>query len=230
MRTESRKSRRPAPTPDVSDTKRLPSQERKTDAPSSESGQQASRQPDAPAAPDSISSRLPPIALLPDGRIDAEKLRSSTKEKLKVAFSDPELASKIGVSAPAATDSDEGKMFATYVAPAIFGALNSLLVSLPRRYGFTAEASQVMAFNEAEVAQMSPLAGRVLQKHMGGKSKYQEELMLATMVLSGIMGKITLLEKQATVLRLQRQQPSPAATTPAADADAAQVEPTQPAS
>jgi len=225
MRTESRKARRPAPTPDLSESKRVPAAGPKPDAPSSESGNQASRQPDAPAAPDSISSRLPPIALTENGKIDVAKLRSGTKEKLKIAISDPELASALGISAPAVADSDETKMFATYVAPAIFGALNSVLVSVPRRYGFTAEASQVMAFNEAEVAQMAPLAGRVLQKHMGGKSKYQEELMLATMMLSGIMGKITLLEKQATVLRLQRQQPAPAATTPTTEA---QVEPQQP--
>jgi len=42
----------------------------------------------------------------------------------------------------------------------------------------------------------------VLAKHLGGKSKYQDEYMLAAMVLMGIMGKVTLLEKSASVTRL----------------------------
>ncbi len=72
-----------------------------------------------------------------------------------------------------------------------------------------------MAFEPAEINDLKPLAGKVLAKHLGGKSKYQDEYMLAAMVLMGIMGKVTLLEKSAQVHRLVPR--APVAAEPVAE-------------
>lgn len=216
MRTGTRK-RRPATSPDDTDAKRLTVAGPEADPLSTDSGSSGDVARATPAENDSISSRLPPISVTKNGLIDVEKLRSGTKERLKVALSDPDLGLKLGIAPLKTASDDDAKMMAQYVAPALFGALNALLTSFPRRYGYTAEAAQVMAFDGTEIAQMAPQTGKVLAKYLGGQSKYQDEMLLGVMVLSGIMAKVTLLEKQATVLRLQRTPPATAATTPAAD-------------
>lgn len=215
MRTQSRKRQRPAPSPDETEKNALTGAGPAAQTLSSDSESSGDEARTRSASVDSITNRLPPIALTADDRIDVSKLRSNTKERLKKALADPKLASELGISAPSASTGDEAKMFTEHVAPALFGALNSLLVSFPRRYGYTAEQAQVMAFDAGEIASMAPLAGKVLAKHVGVGGKYQEELLLATVVLSGIMAKVTLLEKTATVLRLQRTQPTVATTTAA---------------
>ncbi len=153
------------------------------------------------------------IRLTENGFFDVEKMRSGVKSKLKTAFSDPELATKLSqlgiTSGPSVPDSsDETKIFTEQVAPAIYGALNSILVAAPRRFGYTAESCASMAFTDAEVKNMAPLTGKVLAKHLGGRSKYQEEYLLATMVLMGIMGKCSLLEKPSAPTRLVPRVPS----------------------
>lgn len=214
MRTESRKRRRPAPAPDDLDTKAVPGAGPKPLTPSSESASPGTGAGADVAPGPAPRQALPPIALTPDGRIDLEKVRPATRERLKKAFDDADLHAALGLTKPAATvNEDESAVFASHVAPALYNALNALLTAFPRRYGYTAEAAQVMAFSTEEVQHLAPLTGKVLAKHLGGRSKYQDEFLLATMVLSGIMAKVTLLEKQATVLKLQRDNTKAAAST-----------------
>lgn len=204
MRKESRK-RRPAPSPQVSESYEVTGSRPEPSALSGVSDTKGAEQTDAARENEPNSSDRVTIRLTENGFFDVDRMRSSVKTRLKAAFADPELGSKLGVSVPgahASSEVDEPKFFAEQVAPAIFNALNSILVAVPRRFGYTAEAASVMAFEPAEVANMAPLAGKVLAKHLGGKSKYQDEYMLAAMIVMGIMGKVTLLEKQAAVHRL----------------------------
>lgn len=144
-------------------------------------------------------------------------MRSGVKTRLKAAFSDPELSTKLGIAPPssaASSDADEQRIFTEQVVPALYGALNAILVAAPRRFGYSAEASSVMAFSRDEIAGFAPLTGKVLAKHLGGRSKYQEEYLLATTILLGIMGKVSMLEKQARVIALT---PRPSADEPRAE-------------
>lgn len=202
MRKESRK-RRPAPSSASSEVTGLREQDREPAVLSTGAAEDQTRSRPAPGAePESITDRLPSLRLTPEGFFDVDRMRASAKSKLKTALTDPAIAEKLGIAAPSGAAPDEAKMFSDSVAPALFHALNSILVAVPRRYGYTAEQSQVMAFTPPEVAQMAPLTGKVLAKHLGGKSKYQDEYLLAAMVLMGIMGKITLLEKSAQVIHM----------------------------
>jgi hypothetical protein len=174
-------------------------------------------QTDARAENESISSDRVTIRLAENGFIDVDRMRSSVKTRLKAAFSDPNLAAKLGLE-PIASDAPSGgaerKLFTEQVAPAIFNALNSILTAVPRRFGYTAEQAAVMAFEPHEIDGMTPLAGKVLEKHLGGKSKYQDEYMLAAMIVMGILGKVTLLEKAASVHRLVPRTASEPAAEP----------------
>lgn len=85
-----------------------------------------------------------------------------------------------------------------------YDALNSLMIGLARRQGYTAEQSQVLAFTSAEKEALAPLTAKVANKWIP-VGKYQEELMLALMITTTIAGKLTLLRRSAQVIQMAKR-------------------------
>jgi hypothetical protein len=164
----------------------------------------ANENPSDAAAAEAVSNgqRLS-VQLDEGGRIAWDRMRPATREQLTKVLSDPAVAQQLGTAAPGAASAPG--LESTMLAGVIYNAASSLMVALARRSGYTAEQASVLSFNSAEVEQLAPLTGKVLDKWLPA-GKYQDELMLALALTATVGGKISMLRKSATVIQMAPQQ------------------------
>lgn len=136
----------------------------------------------------------------PDGTIDAERLRSSSREALRKAFSDPSLPSALGIaSASTNSSTSEDAAIMQQIASGLYDGVSALSIALARRAGFSIEQARVLVFTPDEKTVLAEPTARVINKYFpdfGGK--YRDELMLA-FLLTNIMGaKIMMLRSSVS--------------------------------
>lgn len=145
------------------------------------------------------SDTLPRLSIpVRNGSIAWDQMRDTTKDKLRALLAN-EPASTI---APDAGGFDDG------LCAVLYGALSSVAVAVARKQGYPREAAAVLAFTPDEIATLSPLTAKVLNKWIP-LGKYGDEMQLALALSGVVIGKAMQLQRSAQVLSLA---PQPTAT------------------
>ena len=143
-----------------------------------------------------VSPRLS-IPLTSDGFFDLATMQGKTKEKLLKALTDPALGSSLG-DVPKVTSNDQ---FPPEICGVLYDSLSALMIAIARRAGYAGdEAARALIFTGDEKAALSGRTSKVLNKHLSGAfGKYQDEIMLATLIGTMVSGKVSQLRKPASV-------------------------------
>lgn len=161
-------------------------------------------EPAAPSAP-----RLS-LQLTEDGkRIAFDRMRPQTREQLRTVFNDSTFQKEFDL-APAQGGTADASIDSASLAGVLYGGLSTIMVGLAQRSGYTREQAAVLGFTGAEVEQLAPITGKVLDKYLPS-GKYQDELLLGLMLTTVISGKLALLKKSAAVVHMVPPTPSRAA-------------------
>lgn len=164
-------------------------------------------EPAAPAS-DAATPLTPRLSVQLDehGGIAWERMRPDTRTKLEAALRAGGVSS--GVDGPhVARAGVVVDSFPPAMAETIYDSLSSLLVGLARRGGHTVEQAQVLAFNTQEKASLVPATCRVLDKYSASLGKYQEEILLGVLLTTIISGKLALLKRSASVIKMAPNTP-----------------------
>jgi len=153
------------------------------------------------------------LPLNEDGTIDTESMRSTTRERLKTAFSDPSLAGKLGLQSEQPRSAET--LFTPMVCSILYEAASGVAMAIAvSRGGYTPEQASVLKFTRDEVETLAPLTGRVLDKWIPSSAKYQDEAMLALALFGIINGKLAMLRRPASVIHMVPDQPQSPETRP----------------
>lgn len=172
------------------------------------------RPPRAPEADESGETEQAPtgkrlgIQVDADGRIEWDRLRASTREELRVMFSDPRVASELGVAPRAAASG--GTTIDGATVGMLYGALGSLMVGAAKAFGYPDDQALTMQFTAEERDALLTPTSRVLEKYAGSLGEWEDEIMLTFALGSIITAKITGLKKPAKVIKLAERGNTPA--------------------
>jgi len=157
------------------------------------------------------------FAVGPDGKpINPDRLRSNTRDALRVAYADEAFLKAIGVKSD---DDAESDALMSIVSAAALDITSVLMLLGARRAGYSVEHAKILAFTPQEKAQLNAPVARVVRKYLpdiGGK--YRDEIMLAIALTNVIGQKIILLRETvaaertrtgSTVAPAPQQQPQP---------------------
>jgi len=209
MRKTSRR-RRPTQAPErVTDT--APAVVGRPDDLPSEPRDRASESSDVVAEFPSPVERVT-LPLTSSGRLDLDRVRASTREKLTRMLDDPDLSAKLGIapqreaSAPAVFDAS--------ICGVLYDAIGRVLALVVIRSGFPPDQAGAMLFTADEKAALAGPTGKVLDKYLGSSTlKYQDEIALCLALGSVLTGKLGQLKKPGTVIdaadRFPQQPPAP---------------------
>lgn len=193
MRITSRRKRRSAPVPETA-----AEPVKQAEASPEPQAQQASGQTDAERTTGRVG-----IPFNADGTIDFDSMRNATKERLRVAFKDPTLASKLGIESSAAAP---GAMkipmaFFEKAADIIHDTIGKLAVVAVVRQGYPADQAMTMLLTADDKAMLNPLAAQALDDWCPAiEGKYQSLALLGAGYISVFMTKFTALKKPADIL------------------------------
>jgi hypothetical protein len=84
----------------------------------------------------------------------------------------------------------------------LYGSLGSLMVSVARSKGYTAEQANVLIFTPEEKAALVDPTSKVLAKYSGALGKWQDEIALTVMLGMVLTGKLSALRKTAPVIEM----------------------------
>lgn len=132
-----------------------------------------------------------------DGTIDAESLRTSTKQSLRTALLDPNLSAALGVSSVAPQDT---KMLAQLTG-GLFDGLSLIAVALAQRVGYDASQAAIVALTPDDKDVLAEPTAKVIDKYfpdLGGK--YRDEIMLCLALTNVVAAKVLLLRSGARIL------------------------------
>lgn len=155
-------------------------------------------------SPESETQRVS-FSVRADGTIDADSLRSATREKLRKVFTDPALPSALGIAAPASAQSVEDAAVMQSIAGGLYDGLSALSIALARRAGYTIEQARVLVFTTEEKTALADPTARVIDKYFpdfGGR--YRDEIMLAFLLTNIMGGKIMMLRAAGSVVASPR--------------------------
>lgn len=165
--------------------------------------------PPVDATPKIVDHDLAPRLSIPlskdKGRIAYDKMQDKTRGELRRVLSDPELADRLGVTAPGVTAPGGGsKAFPPELCGVAFDAISMLIVALAKNK--QVDRAELLAFTDADKAILNPKAALLLDKYVPNSlGTYQLEMEFGLALLGVIAGKLAIL----------RAQPAPAAVTPA---------------
>jgi len=138
------------------------------------------------------------FALNPDGTVDFESMRSSTREKLRQVYSDPATAKALGL-VPESTPTVN--IFNPAMVAGMYGLLGTIETAiLPKFFPKVPEHlfRQVFTYTPQEVELLTPPTARVLNKYCSAWFlKWQDEIALATLLSTMTLQKVTLLNALA---------------------------------
>lgn len=150
-----------------------------------------------PVADDTTIKRLS-FPLKADGTIDAESLRTSTKESLRRVLMDPALGEALGVQQAQNT---EDAALLRGVVGGVYQAFNPIAIAMAKRAGYSDAQALVAAFTSADIDRLADPTAKVIDKHfpnLGGK--YRDEIMLCLAIAGVIAAKIQLLRAGARMM------------------------------
>ena len=152
-----------------------------------------------------LGSRLS-VQLDGDGRIAWDRMRADTKDKLVAAAAgDATLTGNVLPFTPKAAT----EKFPPQLAEVLYDSLSVMMMGLAQRGGYSQDEAAVLAFQPNEKAALVPPTLAVLDKYNASLGQYQEEIVLGTLLVTIITGKLTLLRKRAEI----REFPSGAQVT-----------------
>lgn len=159
--------------------------------------------PVAPTATEqeSATQRLS-LPVTSDGRIDVARLRAKSKSALRHALSDPALPVALGITSSdsPAVDSAEAALVMKQITAALFTGVSAVSVAFAMRSGYPPRAASAMMWNPDDVAAVTPLTSKVIQKRLMPllSDEWRDEAILAYQVVSIIGAKVMLLREAAT--------------------------------
>lgn len=173
------------------------------EAASESSARLASEQPDERAT----GSRLG-VPFNADGTIDTEAMRTSTRDRLRAALSDPTLASRLGMEqAPAAQSIKVPAILFERAAALLSDTVGKLAVVAVARQGYPVDQALSMLMSADDHAVLDPLIVKALDDWCPViEGKYVSLYMLGAGALSVFAPKYIALRKPATVHPFPQQQ------------------------
>lgn len=155
-----------------------------------------------PPEGEKIAPRLS-VQLDEHGSIAWDRMRPETRDKLRAALQSPGGANVVPFERPAAGPAATSEPGAQSIPPelceVLYDSLSALMMGLARRQGYTVEQVPVLAFTPQEKNALVPATVKVLDKYGASLGKYQEEIVLGTLLTTIITGKLSLLRKTAEV-------------------------------
>jgi len=134
------------------------------------------------------------VTLDDHGRIDWERMRPDTRDKLRIA---------IGGTGPSdAPGRAKGESFPPELCEVLYDSLSMLLMGLAQRGGYTREQSGVLGFTAEDKHALVPATKKVLDKYDASLGVYQEEIMLGVLLTTIVSGKLALLKKSTQVIEM----------------------------
>jgi len=127
--------------------------------------------------------------------VNPDRLRTPTKDALRIALQDEDFLKAIGVKSP---DDAEEEFLLSVISDGAYDVVSVLLMLGARRAGYAPEHARVLAFTPDEKAKLNAPTGKVIKKYLpsiGGK--YRDEIMLAIALTNVIGAKIMLLRETA---------------------------------
>src|SRR5688572_6619935 len=103
----------------------------------------------APAEPtaDAANTKRVSFAMKADGTFDVESMRSSNKEALRAALSDPSLSAALGITG---TSSENDTRLLETITGGLYDGLSFVGVALAKRAGYSDAQAAIAAFTEKE--------------------------------------------------------------------------------
>jgi len=147
-----------------------------------------------------------------DGTLDDESIRSATKEKLRIVFSDPHLAEKLGIDRPTSSSPDAMKIpiaFFEKAADMIHDTIGKLAVVAVVRNGYPLDEAKAMLLTDEDKKILNPLAAQALDDWCPSiEGKYQSLALLGAGYISIFGSKFASMKKPGEVIQFpQAQQP-----------------------
>jgi hypothetical protein len=133
-----------------------------------------------------------------DGTFDVESMRSSNKDALRTALSDPSLAASLGIAST--QDANDARLLTT-ITGGLFDGLSFVSVALAKRAGYSDSQAAIAAFTPDEKDVLAEPTAKVINKwfpDIGGK--YRDEIMLCLALTNVIGAKILLLRSGAQMM------------------------------
>lgn len=133
-----------------------------------------------------------------DGTFDFDSMRSSNKEALKKALSDPSLSSSLGLTS---TQGANDTRLLEAITGGLFDGLSFVSVAFAKRAGYSDQQAALAAFTDKEKEMLAGPTVDVANKYfpdIGGK--YREEIILGLVLVNVIGAKILLLRSGAVMM------------------------------
>lgn len=138
------------------------------------------------------------VQLDEQGRIAWARMRPETRAKLQDALKGDTVVPFVP-SGPVAVPGPSVETFPPALAEVLYDSLSMLLMGLARRGGYTQDEAAVLMFAPQEKQALVPPTLAVLNKYNASLGKYQEEIILGTLLTTIISGKIALLKKSGEI-------------------------------
>lgn len=138
------------------------------------------------------------LQLGPDGKIEWDRLRASTREELRVALADPRVRTELGVDMGPSPGA--GGTVDSNTVGMLYGAIGGLLVAGAKAMGYTDESAAGLQFTPDERAALIDPTRAVLEKYSFTLGQYEEEIMLTFTLGSLLFAKAQGLKKRAKVI------------------------------
>jgi hypothetical protein len=167
-------------------------------------------EPESAPTPDAPETSRVSFAIGPDGKPIVDRMRSSTREALRAAYSDESFLQSIGVRS--GEDADDAFLM-SIISGGALDLASVLMIMTARRAGYAIEHAKILAFTPAEKQTLVPPASKVIKKYIPSISgKYKDEIMLAIALANVIGAKIVLL-RETTAASVQQSGSTVAAAT-----------------
>jgi len=147
---------------------------------------------------DSTTKRVS-FAMKADGTFDVESMRSSNKDALRAALSDPSLAASLGITST--QDANDARLLTT-ITGGLFDGLSFINIALAKRAGYSDAQAAIAAFTSDEKEMLAEPTAKVINKwfpDIGGK--YRDEIMLCLALTNVIAAKVLLLRSGAELVQ-----------------------------
>lgn len=154
----------------------------------------------APAEPsdDAVATKRVSFAMKADGTFDVDSMRSSNKDALRAALSDPALSTALGIAST--QDASDTRLLETITA-GLFDGLSFVAVAFAKRAGYSDAQAAIAAFTDKEKDVLAAPTIAVANKYfpdLGGK--YRDEIHLCLALVNVIGAKILLLRSGARIM------------------------------